>query len=169
MSKEIGLPKGWVSVPLSVVLAPRRVRVSPEDYVNLPFIGMEHVEAHSMKILGTVPAATMRSSALRFEPGDVLYGRLRPYLNKVAQPGVEGLCSAEFIVFPDSPTVRSSFLKYRLNAADFVNFATHLNEGDRPRVDIDQIGHFTIWLPQNRNSAASFRKSTSCSASSMQA
>jgi hypothetical protein len=35
----------------------------------------------------------MKSSAVHFQAGNVLYGRLRPYINKVAQPGIEGLCS----------------------------------------------------------------------------
>lgn len=89
----------------------------------------------------------MRSSAARFDPGDVLYGRLRPYLNKVVRPDFEGLCSAEFIVFPDTPTLRSRFLQYRLNAADFVHFASHLNAGDRPRVDFEQLGDFELDVP----------------------
>jgi type I restriction enzyme S subunit len=89
----------------------------------------------------------MKSSAAAFEPGDVLYGRLRPYLNKVVRPDFPGLCSAEFIVLPDCPHIRSSFLQYRLNATDFVGFASHLDEGDRPRVDFAQIGSFPIQLP----------------------
>jgi len=100
-----------------------------------------------MRLLGSVPASTMKSSAARFGPTDVLYGRLRPYLNKVAMPGFDGLCSAEFIIFPDTPHLRSPFLRYRLNSSDFVSFAAHLNEGDRPRVDFDQIGKFEILLP----------------------
>jgi type I restriction enzyme S subunit len=39
----------------------------------------------------------MRSNATRFLAEDVLYGRLRPYLNKVLAPAFEGLASAEFI------------------------------------------------------------------------
>lgn len=89
----------------------------------------------------------MKSSAAIFRAGDVLYGRLRPYLNKVAQPNFDGLASGEFIVFPNTRLISSSFLKHRLNAADFVSFATHLNEGDRPRVSFDQIGEFEILIP----------------------
>jgi type I restriction enzyme S subunit len=100
-----------------------------------------------MKLLGTVPAKTMKSSANQFTPGDVLYGRLRPYLNKVHRTVFAGLCSAEFIVFPDTAHLSSQFLQYRLNAADFVTFASHLDEGDRPRVDFDQIGAFVLKLP----------------------
>ena len=89
----------------------------------------------------------MKSSSVRFRAGDVLYGRLRPYLNKVAQPEFDGLASAEFIVFPDTSLLASYFLKHRLNAIDFVSFASHLNEGDRPRVGFDQIGEFQILIP----------------------
>lgn len=82
-----------------------------------------------------------------FLAGDVLYGRLRPYLNKVAKPDFDGLASAEFIVFPDQSHLRSGFLKHRLNAGDFASFATHLNAGDRPRVDFEHIAAFDIALP----------------------
>jgi type I restriction enzyme S subunit len=119
----------------------------PASCPDLPFVGMENVEAHTTKILGTAPASSVKSSAARFESGDVLYGRLRPYLNKVARPDFDGIASGEFIVFPDQEHLRSRFLQSRLNARDFVNFASHINAGDRPRVDFDQIGEFEISLP----------------------
>lgn len=95
-----------------------------------------------MRLLGTVPASTMKSSAVHFQPGDVLYGRLRPYLNKVYRPDFEGLCSAEFIVFPKTESLDSRYLQYFLNSTEFVSFATHLNAGDRPRVDFDQLAPY---------------------------
>ncbi len=132
---------------LGEVVRPNRPRVKPEAMPDAPFIGMEHVEAHTMKLLGTVPASTMKSSAVHFKPGDVLYGRLRPYLNKVFRPTFEGLCSAEFIVFPENDRVDGRYLQYFLNSGTFVRFATHLNAGDRPRVDFDQIAPFKIPVP----------------------
>lgn len=103
-----------------------------------------------MKLLGSVPAKTMKSSAAVFQRDDVIYGRLRPYLNKVCKPGFKGLCSSEFIVLPDQPHLRSSYLQYRLNSTDFTRFASSLNAGDRPRVDFEQIGEFEIELPEER-------------------
>ena len=100
-----------------------------------------------MRIVGAVPASQMRSSAARFFKDDVLYGRLRPYLNKVVQPDFDGIASAEFIVFQGNSLIDPSFLRYRLNAKDFVSFASHLNEGDRPRVNFDQIGTFNVAAP----------------------
>ena len=77
----------------------------------------------------------------------MLYGRLRPYLNKVVRPDFDGLCSAEFIVFPGQEHLDNRFLQYRLNAWDFVQFASRLNAGDRPRVDYDQIAPYPVLLP----------------------
>jgi type I restriction enzyme S subunit len=86
----------------------------------------------------------MKSSANRFCTGDVLYSRLRPYLNKVWHADRDGLCSSEFIVLPGNDSVDANFLRYRLNSRDFVSFANSLNAGDRPRVDFDQISSFCL-------------------------
>lgn len=134
------------TVPLGELVKPTRPRVQPADYLELPFIGMEHVEAHTMRLLGSSSAAQMKSAAIRFFAGDVLYGRLRPYLNKVVRPSFGGLCSAEFIVFPESERLSGKYLQYFLNSARFVEFASQLNAGDRPRVDFRQIADFGIPL-----------------------
>jgi type I restriction enzyme S subunit len=147
MSEGNGLPKGWAEATVGDAVRPRSERVSPEDNGHLPYIGLEHIEADVMRLVGTVPASTMKSASARFYPSDVLYGRLRPYLNKVFQPDFDGLCSAEFIVLPESGVLASGFLQYRINAGDFVSFARHLNTGDRPRVDFEQIGGFRIKIP----------------------
>lgn len=144
---DCALPSGWIRVRLADVVSPIRPRVDPQSVGSLPFVGMEHVEAQTMRLLGTVPSNQMRSSGVRFEAGDVLYGRLRPYLNKVYHASFSGLCSAEFIVLPETPAIDSRFLAYRINAADFVAFSSQQNEGDRPRVDFTQIGRFELLLP----------------------
>ena len=140
-------PKEWISGPLCMFIQPQKEKVAPSNFPNMPFIGMDHVEPHTTKITGSVEAKRMKSNAVRFSDNDVLYGRLRPYLNKVAQPRFDGLASAEFIVFRGNELIDPAFLRLRLSALDFVSFASHLNEGDRPRVSFDQIGSFNVWLP----------------------
>ena len=141
------LPKGWTSGPLSDFIRPRGEKAPPANFPDLPFLGMDHVEAHTTRIIGSVPSGQVKSNASRFYKDDVLYGRLRPYLNKVAQPTFDGLASAEFIVFEGNELIHPGFLRYRLHAQDFVGFASHLNEGDRPRVNFDQIGSFEALIP----------------------
>jgi type I restriction enzyme S subunit len=141
------MPIGWGFSKLGDVVSPRSGKAHPSNHPKARFIGMEHVEAHTMRLLGEVPASEMKSAANVFKTNDVLYGRLRAYLNKVYQPDFEGLCSGEFIVLPESEAICGRFLKYRLNAGDFVSFATHINTGDRPRVDFEQIKVFPLLLP----------------------
>lgn len=141
------LPKGWVRESLAMIVQPRSERVSPVDRPDAPYIGLEHVQAHTNEILGTVPASNMVSSSASFDAGDVLYGRMRPYLNKVVRPKFSGLASAEFIIFPNSETMDSDFLLKRLSALDFVDFACSQYEGDRPRVKFDALGTFQIDVP----------------------
>ena len=129
---------------IGALLQPRREKAIPAAHPDLPYIGLEHVEAHTTKLLGSVPATEMRSTANRFYTGDVLYSRLRPYLNKVWCADHDGLCSSEFIVLPGNDAIDANFLRYRLNSKDFVSFANSLNAGDRPRVDFDQISSFCL-------------------------
>jgi type I restriction enzyme, S subunit len=137
----------WVETTLGKVVNPTRPRISPSERPDLPFIGMDHIEAHTMKLLGTVPAGTMKSAAVHFQPGDVLYGRLRPYLNKVYRATFEGLCSAEFIVFPEVEGLDGRYLQYFLNSSAFVSYASQLNAGDRPRVKFEQLSSYPFPLP----------------------
>ena len=141
------LPRGWIQVFLSDVVEPSSERVSPATMPTAHYIGMEHVEAHTNKILATVPASTMASSAVSFAAGNVLYGRMRPYLNKVVRPKFGGLASAEFIVFPESAALDLDFLLKRFSSSDFVQFACSQYEGDRPRVKFEQLSKFTLNLP----------------------
>ena len=145
-NRSVSLSAAWDVKPLGEMVQPTRPRIKPSEKPDLPFIGMENVEAHTMKLLGTVPAATMKSSAVHFQSGDVLYGRLRPYLNKIYRPEFEGLCSAEFIVFPKTERIDSRYLQYFLNSSAFVSFASHLNTGDRPRVDFEQLAPYPFPL-----------------------
>lgn len=133
-----------LGIPLADVATPRVEKAMPADFPNEPYLGLDDIEAHTTRLLGSKSSESMKSTAKRFYPGDVLYSRLRPYLNKVWLADRTGLCSSEFIVIPSNTDVDGAFLKYRLNAMDFVSFANSLNAGDRPRVDFDQIGIFQL-------------------------
>ena len=132
---------------LGNVTTPRGIRVKPSEMSDFPFIGLEHVEAHTTKLIAIGRARDVKSSASYFASGDVLYGRLRPYLNKVYRPDREGLASGEFIVFPNQRSFHNTYLQYFLNQWEFVSFVTRLNTGDRPRVDFDQFSDYSIPLP----------------------
>jgi type I restriction enzyme, S subunit len=141
------LPKGWINTTLGELVEPSSVRVSPQAFPTLRYVGLEHIEPQTMRLLGHANARDARSTSIQFSKGDVLYGKMRPYLNKVWVAEFEGLCSAEFLVFPKLEGLNNEFLAFRLNAEDFVTFANNKVTGERPRVDFRKLSLFPILLP----------------------
>lgn len=141
------LPKGWVKTTLGEIAEPSRERALPMEFPGLRYVGLEHIEPHSMRLLEHGDTRKARSSSVRFSTGDVLYGKMRPYLNKVWVAEFDGLCSAEFLVFPKREGLNSWFLALRLNAEGFVTFANGQVSGERPRVDFEKLSRFPILLP----------------------
>lgn len=96
-------PEGWLRGQLKDTAHLIKDKVDPASVSpETPYIGLEHVEAHTMRLLGQGQAADVRSIKSVFQPGDVLYGKLRPYLNKVVRPDFNGICSTDFLVFGES-------------------------------------------------------------------
>ena len=92
-------------VPLNSLVTERRETIdpqaTPEALVN--YLGLEHIESLTGALVNFSPVRSkeIRSRSKVFLGGDVLYGRLRPYLNKVyvaAGEVSEGICSGEFYV-----------------------------------------------------------------------
>src|SRR5690348_13565558 len=116
------LPQGWEPVRLGDLATPVRLGIDPASVPELRYLGLEHIEAHTTKIQGTVPSSDVRSTSYHFVPGSTLYARLRPYLNKVCTVDFEGIGSGEFMIFPPSPYLARGFLKFLLNQPAFVDF-----------------------------------------------
>jgi hypothetical protein len=83
----------------------------------IEFVGLEHVAPHLGEQIGGRPVGDEKGRKFRFQPGDVLYGYLRPYLNKVWATDRHGLCSVEqFVLRPRAgvpPTILSAQLRSR--------------------------------------------------------
>lgn len=141
------LPKGWVKTTLGEIASPSREHALPTEVPDMRYVGLEHIEPQTMRLLGMGSVHNIRSSSLRFSKGDVLYGKMRPYLNKVWVAEFDGLCSPEFLVFAKCDGLNSQFLGLRLNSDDFVNFANEQISGERPRVDFEKLAPFPIALP----------------------
>lgn len=141
------LPGGWVWTTLGEIVLPQRPRVAPDPESDLPFIGMDSIAPGGLAPIRVGRFREMKSAGSRFHKGDVLYGRLRPYLNKVWCAQYDGVASAEFIVFPANEFVDGQFLAFLLHHRRFVHFASHVVSGDRPRVDVSDIKNFPVALP----------------------
>ena len=70
----------------------------PEQKFN--FIGLENIESNTSRLINLIPVEGkfIKSTKTRFKSGDVLYGKLRPYLNKVWLADFDGICSTDIWV-----------------------------------------------------------------------
>ena len=90
------------------------------------FVGLQHVEPHSGKRLGQDPVGAEKGRKFRFAPGDVLYGYLRPYQNKVLVADLHGLCSVDQYVLRPRPGVDPELLAYVLRSQHVLEAAVGL-------------------------------------------
>ena len=98
--------------------------------------------------MGHGRSSDVRSSKTKFNRGDLLYGKLRPYLNKVYVSDFEGVCSTDLLVFSKNELLSNAFLLYRFLCRDFVNYASHNVSGvNLPRVNFQTLSRFKISLP----------------------
>jgi type I restriction enzyme S subunit len=148
VASDTGLPEGWTITTLGEVTAPSTTKVEPYDYPDATYLSLEHIEAHTGRILGHGTGSDVSSTKAVFHAGDVLYGKLRPYLNKVCRPDFDGICSTDIIVFPQSSYVDNQFLWRFLMRADVVDFANHNSNGiNLPRTSFEKLRELEFPLP----------------------
>jgi type I restriction enzyme S subunit len=140
------LPEGWCWTKVGVVARLRGEKVAPQSLPTLPFVGMDDIAPEGTSIAQTRPFGSMKSIGNRFSAGDVLYGRLRPYLNKTAVATCDGACSGELLAICPSMAVDSRYLQLFMHARRFVNSAMRAVSGDRPRIDFATISGFDFPL-----------------------
>ena len=115
---------------------------------ELPYVGLEDIEGFTGCFLGDLNPRVVASSTFRFTSQHVLYGRLRPYLNKVLVPDFGGHCSSE--IFPLKPTSQldRKYLYYWLSSDSIVSAINATCTGARmPRANVNTVLTFEIPLP----------------------
>lgn len=121
-------------------------KVSVEDS-PLPYLGLEHIESWTgRKVEGEI--SNSEGLASSFVVGDVLFGKLRPYLAKVHLAQQDGLISSEALVIRSKDELDAEFLKYYMLSRDFINIVDSSTYGSKmPRASWDFIGNLPVLLP----------------------
>ena len=144
-----------------------RLKANVSEVVNLTdrhrpderYIALEHVESWTGKITEPDDGVSFGSQAKRFKPGDVLFGKLRPYLAKVAKPKHDGVCVGEFLVLrPKKGTMKSSYLERLMRSKPVIDAVDASTFGAKmPRADWNFIGNMGLPLPPTDEQAAIVR------------
>lgn len=116
-----------------------------------PYVSLDHVESWTGRLLhdaSQVGLAPDFAVADLFEPGDILFGKLRPYLAKVVRADFAGCCSPELFVLRPYEDVETRFLQYALLNTQFIQFVSAQAHGTKmPRVDAETTGRIRIPIP----------------------
>ena len=137
---------------LKHVVSLRRSRVDGiED--GRPYVGLENIDSWTGALLGDFATSNNlegTSQSNTFEPGDVLFGKLRPYLAKVWVAEFAGRSTTECLVMKPVE-VESRFLGYVCVSPDFVDAVDASTFGSKmPRADWDFIGNMSVPVPEWR-------------------
>ena len=109
-----------------------------------PYLGLEHLDGDGgIHCIQTVGSAGLKSSKFQFSDRHVLFGKLRPYLRKIARPEFSGVCSTDIIPILPKDGVSRDYLFYFLRTPDTVNLATSRCSGaNLPRLAPKQLASF---------------------------
>ena len=131
---------------LSGVVNFNRKTVSTADNSN--YLGLAGVESHTGELSGVQEEAS--GQAFAYEQGDILYGRLRPYLNKVIVAEKSGICSTEFHVMRviDPSAILPEYVAAILRSDLTLSQTRHMMTGNtHPRISNDDVRNLYIPVP----------------------
>ncbi|MCB9844358.1 MAG: restriction endonuclease subunit S [Phycisphaeraceae bacterium] len=102
-----------------------------------------------MSQVGTFGSADeVSSQKTKFERGDILFGKLRPYLKKVAQVDRAGVCSTDVLAIRPRPGTDPRFLLGVLSNDETIHFATSTSAGTKmPRTSWASLSEYPVLLP----------------------
>ena len=129
-----------------------RQTVRADDPVasKLPYVGVENVRAGTGIINFDTYSriGSQKSTTFRFDDRHILYGKLRPYLNKVATPGFAGRCSTELVPLLPRDGVDRDFIAHLLRRKETVEYVMGSVTGSRmPRTDMKSLMLLPVPLP----------------------
>jgi type I restriction enzyme, S subunit len=141
------IPHHWETKKLKFV-APERSEKLSERPSKLPYVGLENIESWTGRINLDVQHDIVDSQVIRFQAGDVLLGKLRPYLAKVIKAEFEGVGTTELLSLRPNRDIIPSFLFYQLLNKQFVHLVAAMTYGAKmPRANWEQIGNIKFPIP----------------------
>lgn len=118
------------------------------SHKNIPYVGLEQIESHTGRFIGLTDPLEVKSSTFKFTSDHLLYGRLRPYLNKVMLPDFAGHCSTEIFPIKPHPELSREFLQYWFLRDATVDQIDATSTGARmPRANMNAVLDFKFLLP----------------------
>ncbi len=119
--------------------------VKPGERPDALYLGLEHLAPGRLVRIGCGQAEDMKSNTSAFQPGDVLYGKLRPYLDKAVLADETGVCTTELLVLRPKADVDPRFLAAIIHSPRLLEFAIAGTTGvQHPRTSWAHVREFEV-------------------------
>lgn len=148
----------WQEASFGEVAELRNWKYDPDTSAEaLRCVELEHISQETGRLLGYVDSKLQRSVKNRFTAGDVLFGKLRPYLRKYLKAPFDGACSTEIWVL-NGKKVTNDFLFYLVQSESFMTTAQVSSGSKMPRADwgVVSSGEVAYPCPEEQAKIAGF-------------
>jgi len=142
------LPEGWRWATVGDLCRIDRSKPPGPPAGDTRYVGLEHMEAKTGRLLpATLAGVGATSETFLFDTGCILYGRLRPNLNKVALPEGAGVCSTDILPLRPRDGVERAYLGFAMRSSYFAARAGAAARGQLPRISVTRLGGLPVPLP----------------------
>lgn len=148
----------WKKKKLGEVSTNKSAKYNPlKENAYIKCIELEHLSSDSGQLLGYIDGSNSGSIKNKFEKGDVLFGKLRPYLKKYLLAPFEGACTSEIWVLKGIK-ISNPFLYRIVQTEKFIDIANQSSGSKMPRADWDVVSNYEISIPslQEQTKIANF-------------
>lgn len=140
------VPEGWGISKIRYLVTTRSEKRITDS--SIPYIGLENIESQTGKFVET-GIQVDKSENIVVEIGDVLFGKLRPYLRKYWRATFPSTASSEFLVFQSSE-LDMNFLYYAIQSDSFIEEVNTSTYGSKmPRASWEYIKNMKIAFPSS--------------------
>ena len=143
------LPEGWQHQKLDELCELVRDHIQPSAAAGLPYVGLEHIDPGEPTLKRWGDPEDVRSAKTRFASGDILYGKLRPYLDKSALSPFDGICSTDILVLrAQGDRAIAEFLVSAIHTKPFLEHAVSTTAGvNHPRTSWNALKVHALAVP----------------------
>ncbi|KAA6329223.1 hypothetical protein EZS27_021953 [termite gut metagenome] len=112
------------------------------------YIGLEHIEGGVFYTNNFDNASSVLADSYIFKKGELLYSKLRPYLDKAIIASFDGICTTELIVYDVKTKSSKEYILNVLHSKKFLDYIIAKSFGTKmPRVSQELVSDFSFYLP----------------------
>ncbi len=128
------VPENWCWTKLTYLIAASKEKTEDFSDPSIKYVGLENME-RDVGIVSYGFTDGVKSLKNLFSEGQILYGKLRPYLNKHDVATFKGVCSTDILVFDTKETAINRYVNYYFDLPSFVEYTVSNSKGiNLPRV-----------------------------------